>query len=111
MDRTVQLNERVSIELEVATLSTLIAGIYCTVSAIDPIAIPTSIYIEVAEKLVPYLKEWDYDLISFEKWVETNLLIVPKAMCSEEDIESLKKNTVYLERENGRVIMIVTFEV
>lgn len=107
----VQLNDKVPIQIEVATLSTLIAGIYCTVASVDPIAIPTSIYIEVAEKIVPYLKDWDYEKISFEQWVETSLLIIPKVMCSEEDIESFKNNTVYLERENGNAVLIVTFEV
>ena len=107
----IQLGDKVDIKIEVATLSTLIAGIYCTVTQIDPIAIPTSIYIELAEKLVPYLENWDYDKISFEQWIETHLLIIPKAMCSEEDIEEFKQNTVYLERENGNAILIVTFEV
>jgi len=39
------------------------------------------------------------------------LLIIPKVMCSDEDIETFKKNEVYLERENGNAILIVTFEV
>lgn len=107
----IQLNDKVDIKIEVATLSTLIAGIYCAVSQIDPIAVPTSIYIEIAEKLVPFLENWDYDRISFEEWIETHLLIIPKALCSEEDIEEMKKNTVYLERESGNAILIVTFEV
>lgn len=107
----IQLGDKVDIKIEVATLSTLIAGIYCAVSHIDPIAVPTSVYIELAEKLVPYLKDWDYDRISFETWIETHLLIIPKALCSEEDIEEMKKNTVYFERENGNAILVVSFEV
>lgn len=107
----IQLDDKVDIKINIATLSTLIAGIYCTVAHIDPIAIPTSIYIELAEKIVPYLETWDYDKISFEQWVETQLLIIPKAMCNDDDIEAFKKNTVYLERENGNAILIVTFEV
>ena len=110
-NESIQLNSQVPIQISVATLSTLIAGIYCTVASVDPIAIPTSIYIEVAEKVVPYLEDWDYDKLTFEQWVETSLLIIPKVMCSEEDIESFKQNAVYLERENGNAILIVTFEV
>ena len=107
----IQLNDRIEIELEVATLSTLIAGLYCTFSSVDPIAIPSSVYIEIAEKIIPYLENWDYEQMTFEKWVETNLLIIPKVMCSEEDIEVFKRNPVYIERENGNAILIATFEV
>lgn len=107
----IQLNDLVGIKIEVSTLATLIAGLYCTMASVDPMAIPSSIYIELAEKLVPYLEEWDYDNLTFEQWVGANLLIIPKVLCSEDDIEELKKNTVYLERENGNAILIVTFEV
>lgn len=107
----IQLNDLVGIKIEVSTLATLIAGLYCTMASVDPMAIPSSIYIELAEKLVPYLEEWDYDELTFEQWVGANLLIIPKVLCSEDDIEELKKNTVYLERENGNAILIVTFEV
>ena len=107
----IQLNDLVGIKIEVSTLATLIAGLYCTMASVDPMAIPSSIYIELAEKLVPYLEEWDYDNLTFEQWVGANSLIIPKVLCSEDDIEELKKNTVYLERENGNAILIVTFEV
>ena len=107
----IQLNDLVGIKIEVSTLATLIAGLYCTMASVDPMAIPSSIYIELAEKLVPYLEKWDYDELTFEQWVGANLLIIPKVLCSEDDIEELKNNTVYLERENGNAILIVTFEV
>lgn len=107
----IQLNDLVGIKIEVSTLATLIAGLYCTMASVDPMAIPSSIYIELAEKLVPYLEKWDYDNLTFEQWVGTHLLIIPKVLCSEDDIEELKKNKVYLERENGNAILIVTFEV
>ena len=107
----IQLNDLVGIKIEVSTLATLIAGLYCTMASVDPMAIPSSIYIELAEKLVPYLEKWDYDELTFEQWVGANLLIIPKVLCSENDIEELKNNTVYLERENGNAILIVTFEV
>lgn len=107
----IQLNDLIGVKIEVSTLATLIAGLYCTLASVDPMAIPSSIYIELAEKLVPYLEEWDYDKLTLEQWVGTHLLIIPKVLCSEEDIEELKKNKVYLERENGNAILIVTFEV
>ena len=107
----IALNDSIGIEISIGTLSSLIAGLYCTCNAVDPIAIPTSIYIEIAEKLVPFLKEWDYSLTSFEEWVDSSLLIIPKVMCSDDDIEEFKQNTVYFERTNGNMIMVVTFRI
>lgn len=101
------LNDKVTVEIELGTFATLIAGMYCTYSAVNPIAIPEYVWIEIATKIVPYLKEIE----SFDEWIKYNLLIIPKQMCSEEDIESYKKNTEYFERENGNVILIITFEV
>ena len=98
---------RVSVELDLGTFATLIAGMYCTYSAVNPMAIPEYLWLEVATKVAPYLK----DVESFEDWIKYNLLIIPKDLCSEEDIESYKKNTEYFERENGNAILIVTFEV
>ena len=103
------LTDRIPMELEVGTLATLISGLYCTYTATDPLAIPTSLYIELAEKLVPYLEKWDYEKLSFEDWIKYNLLIVPKVMI-EDDIDEYKKNEMYFERENGRVILVVTAE-
>jgi len=98
---------RVTVELELGTFATLIAGMYCTYSAVNPMAIPEYLWLEVATKVAPYLK----DIESFEEWIKYNLLIIPKDLCSEEDIETYKKNTEYFERENGNAILIVTFEV
>jgi len=98
---------KVTVELELGTFATLIAGMYCTYSAVNPMAIPEYLWLEVATKVTPYLK----DIESFEDWIKYNLLIIPKDLCSEEDIESYKKNTEYFERENGNAILIVTFEV
>lgn len=102
-----KITDKVTVELELGTFSTLIAGMYCTYSAVNPMAIPEYLWLEVATKVAPYLK----DIESFEEWVKYNLLIIPKDLCSEEDIETYKENTEYFERENGNAILIVTFEV
>lgn len=106
----INLKDRYSITLEVGTIATLLSGLYCTYCAVDPIAIPTSVYIELAEKLIPYLENWDYDKISFEDWVKYNLLIIPKVMVTEE-LEDLQKNAIYFERVNGNAVLVVTAEV
>lgn len=105
------MNDKISMEIEVGTLATLIAGLYCLNSVVDPVAIPTSVYIELCEKLVPFLDGWDYEKLSFEDWVKYNLIIAPKMMFSDEDVEAFKKNTIYFERDNGPVLLIATAEV
>lgn len=104
----IELNSKVGIEVEVGTFATLLAGLYCTYSQIDPVAIPTSVYIELSEKLIPFLEKWDYTRISLEDWIKYNLIIMPKDFFSEEELEEFKGNDIFFERVNGRVILIVT---
>lgn len=101
------LTDKVNIEIELGTFATLIAGLYCTYSAVNPIAIPEFMWLELASEVAPYLK----DIESFDEWVKYNLLIIPKDLCSDDEIETYKKNTVYYERANGNAVLIVTFEV
>ena len=103
------LNDKVPVQLEVSTIATLVAGLYCVYTGTDSMAIPTSLFIEIAEKLVPYLGNWDYSKISFEDWVHYNLLIVPKIMV-EDELDELKKSDWYFERDNGNIILVVTAE-
>lgn len=105
------LIDTVNIEIEIGTLATLIAGLYCTFSVVDPIAIPTSVYIELCEKLLPFLDEWDYEMISFEDWIKTCLIIAPYELFTEDEISEFKKNDIYFERLNGRALLICTAEV
>ena len=99
------------IELEEPTLAVLLAGLYTVNTGINPIAIPESLWLDVVKILSPYLESWDYKKISFEEFVRQNLLIIPKELCSEEDIAYYKDNTVYYEYPNGRVILVVTFNI
>lgn len=103
------LTDRVSIDIQVGTLATLLSGLYCVYSSTDPMAVPTSLYIELAEKLIPYLADWDYDKLSFEDWVKYNLLIIPKVMV-ESELDDLKENELYFERVTGNIVLVVTAE-
>ena len=103
----IRLNDKIPIKLEVGTIAVLLSGLYCTYASIDPMAVPSSLYIEIAEKLVPYFEKWDFEKLSFESWVKYNLLIIPKVMI-EDEIEEFKDNEIYFERENGNVILVVT---
>ena len=105
------LTDKVSIEIELGTLATLIAGCYCAYSSVNPIAIPEGVWILLAERLAEYLKDWDYSLESIEDWCKYDLLIIPKPMLSDEDVEEYKKNTEYFEVPNGNIILSVTFDI
>ena len=96
------------VNLETNTLSVLIAGLYCVNHMVDSIAIPQSVWLSIAEKLEYFLSLWDYDIISFEEWIDTHLLILPKPMLSDEELTDLQSNTLYWETPNGNVILIIS---
>ena len=98
----------INIKLYVSTLAVLIAGLYSTYSAVDPMAIPHSLYLELAEYLVDYLENWDYEKISFEDWIKYNLVIAPLEMFSASDFQELKENDLYIERSLGNVTLVAT---
>lgn len=99
------------IELDESTIAVLLAGLYTVNTGVNPIAIPESLWLDIVKILSPYLETWDYKKMSFEEFVRQNLLIIPKQLCTEEDIDYYKQNTVYFEYPNGNVILIVTFNI
>lgn len=100
----------VKVDLQTSTLSVLIAGLYSVRYNVNAMAIPESIYLQIAEKLEKYLPNWDYSKISFEEWVNTHLLIYPKPLLSDDEIEDLKQNTIYWEIPNGNIILSVSMD-
>lgn len=103
------LDDIISLNISVGTLAILIAGLHSGYTGIDVRAIPSSIYIEIAEKISDELPEWDYDKYSFEEWIQYSLLIAPYEMFSEDEIQELQENTVYYERVNGNVVLVITW--
>ena len=99
------------IELDESTIAVLLAGLYTVNTGVNPIAIPESLWLDIVKILSPYLETWDYKKMSFEEFVRQNLLIIPKQLCTEEDIDYYKQNTVYYEYPNGNVILVVTFNI
>ena len=101
----------VKVELQTSTLSVLIAGLYSVRYNVNAMAIPESIYLQIAEKLEYFLPNWDYDKITFEEWVNTCLLIYPKVLISDEEIEELKNSTLYWEVSNGNAILVISMDI
>lgn len=99
------------VNLEIGTLSVLIAGLYCANHMVDSLAIPQSVWLSVAEKLEYFLPVWDYNKISFEEWIDTHLLILPKPMISDEELSELENNTLYWEIPNGNVILFISMDI
>ena len=96
--------------LNTDTIGVLIAGLYATFSDVNPLAIPNSLWLEIAEKLEPYLDGWDYDKISFEEWIKYNLFIYPTVALDEETLKEMKESTVYFERVNGNVLLSISMD-
>ena len=101
----------VKLELKLDTLSVLVAGLYCTTHNTNALAIPQSVYLQIAEKLEYFLPNWDYDKISFEDWIETCLLIYPKVLIGDEELEDLQANTLYWEQSNGNAILVISMNI
>lgn len=99
------------VELNTNTLAVLIAGIYCTEHDVDSMAIPQSLWMEIAEKVEYFLPLWDYEKITFEDWVKNGLFIYPTVMLDSEDLDYMQKNTLYWERINGNVQLTISMDI
>ena len=104
-------NGLIPLKLDVNTLSTLIAGLYSVYTDVNPIAIPQSIWLEIAEKLSYFMDTWDYEKITLNDWIKYGLLIYPKEMLSESEIEDLQSNSLYWERVSGNAILVVSMDI
>jgi len=98
----------VKIDLHLTTLTVLIAGLYCMYSGTNSMAVPESVYYEIAEKLEPYLEDWDYERISFEDWIRDCLLILPRVMLDDDTVNEMITDGLYWERENGSIILSIS---
>lgn len=103
------IDEKIDVRIELSTLASVIAGLYCMYNNLDPIAVPESVWLMIAEKITPYLKSWDYSTLSFEDFLKYYIMIIPYDLCSDEDLEILKNNEGYFEVMNGNVKLIITF--
>jgi len=101
----------VKVDLKTNTLAVLVAGLYSAVHEVEPIAIPESVWLSVAERLEYFLPDWNYDRISFEDWINNCLTILPKVMLSEEELNYLENRTLYSEVPNGNAVLIVSMDV
>ena len=70
----------INLRIEETTLAIMIAGLYTAYNSVNVYAIPYDVYLMIAKELIPYLENWDYDNITFEQWIEHNLLIYSLAL-------------------------------
>lgn len=96
----------VKIDLEMSTFGTMIGGLYTTFKGADAYAIPPYFWLQLAYTIAPYMENWRYDIQSFEDWIATNLVVTAEEICTEEDIEYFKSNTIFIRIENGNVNLI-----
>lgn len=104
----IDLNQKIVVELNIVSLGTLIAGMYTTFSEVSLFAIPTELFFEIADALIPFLQKWDYTKLSLEDWIKEDLLIYPREMFSEVGYKEMQSNDIFLERRYGNVTLIAT---
>ena len=93
------------------TFSTLLAGLYSTYHDAEILAIPPYFWMMLSNAIIPYLDTWRYDIQSFEDWVANYLIITAKEVCTPDEIDMFKKNTIYIEALNGNMTLIATGDI
>ena len=91
----------VTIDLSIGSLAVLISGLYVSISGVSIEAIPSSLYIEIAEKLIEYLP------INIDEFVN-GLIIAPRELFTKQELIEIKDNPLYIERRLGNVTLIAT---
>lgn len=98
----------INLQIKETTLAIILAGLYTAYHTVNVYAIPYDIYLILAKELIPFLENWDYDLITFEDWIKHNLLIYPKQALSEDELSKMSINDIYLEYPAGNMILVIT---
>lgn len=99
------LGDTISVDMTVGTLSVMIGGLYVGHTGISMEAIPSSMFIEVAETLTNYLPLKD---ILVEDWIKNFLIIAPRELFSEDELEAYRNNEIFIERKLGNATLIAT---
>ena len=99
------------VDLTTTTLAVLVSGLYCAENNVDAMAIPQSVWFTIAEKIEYFLPDWDYEVISFEEWIRTCLMIVPKVLLTEEDLEEMRETCIYWEYPNGNMVLVISMNI
>lgn len=106
------LDDVVPVKITVGTLSVLLTGLYVSNTGIMIEAIPSSFFIEVGEVVAEFLPTWDYSKLSFEDWIRNFLIIAPKELFSESELEEYQnENELYIERRLGNVMLVATAKI
>ena len=103
----------VMVELKTETLAVLISGLYCTSHSVNPMAIPESLWMDIAGKLEYFISNelWDFSKVSFEDFVTQNIFVYPTEMLDVETMEELTTNSLYWETDNGNVTLSVSLNI
>lgn len=94
----------VNVDMSLGSLAVLISGLYIHNTGISIEAIPTSLFIEIAEIIQDYLP------FNVDDFVNT-LIIAPKPLFTEEELMDCQKNELYIERQLGNAVLIATGKV
>ena len=94
----------VTVDMSLGSLAVLISGLYIHNTGISIEAIPSSLFIELAEQLIEYLP------FNVDTFVD-GLMIAPLELFSMEELDEYKSNPIYIERRLGNATLIATAKV
>lgn len=105
------LENNTTVRLNNGSLVAIVRSLYCTLHDVNPIAIPPMIFMGLLDRVDLDISNWDYDNQSLEDWIESDLLILPKPMLSDDELSELMTNDIYYEEPNGNILLVITANV
>ena len=96
------MDKVINVDMSLSSLAVLISGLYTYSTGIAIEAVPSSLYIEIAEKLYDCEKPVNVDLFIRE------LIIAPIELFTETELEEYKNNDLFIERKLGNAVLIAT---
>lgn len=96
------MNEVVAVDMSLGSLAVLISGLYTYATGVSVDAIPSSLYIEIAENISIYQP------FNVDEFV-AGLMIAPIELFSESELLDYRENNaLYIERRLGNATLVAT---
>ena len=99
-----KMDRIVTVDMSIGTLAVLISGLYIHQTGISVEAIPSSLYIELAEKLSEFLP------LNIDEFIQ-KLIIAPKELFTEQELVDYENNAIFIKRRLGNATLIATAKI
>lgn len=96
----------VKVDLSVESFASVIGGLYASYRGMDVFSVPPFFWQQLAYALSPFMDDWRYDIISFEEWLSTYLVITAEEVLTESELEEMKDYSVFIKAQVGNMTMV-----